>query len=45
MKDLLALFIPEQMKQYMEMRKMMQRMKKSGGKRRGLLNRLPVPFQ
>ena len=33
------------MKQYMEMRKMMQRMKKSGGKRRGLLNRLSMPFQ
>ena len=33
------------MKQYMEMRKMMQRMKKSGGKRRGLLNRLSTPFQ
>ncbi|MDE0028979.1 MAG: signal recognition particle protein [Deltaproteobacteria bacterium] len=32
------------MKQYMEMRKMMQRMKKSGGKRRGLLNRLSTPF-
>ena len=33
------------MKQYMEMRKMMQRMKKAGGKRRGLLNRLSTPFQ
>lgn len=33
------------MKQYMEMRKMMQRMKKSGGKRRGLMNRLSTPFQ
>ncbi len=33
------------MKQYLEMRKMIQRMKKSGGKRRGLLNRLSTPFQ
>lgn len=32
------------MKQFMEMRKMVQRMKKMGGKRRGLLNRLPMPF-
>ena len=33
------------MKQFMEMRKMMQRMKKSGGKRRGMLSRLSMPFQ
>lgn len=32
------------MKQFMEMRKMVQRMKKMGGKRRGLLNRMPMPF-
>ena len=33
------------MKQFMEMRKMMQRMKKPGGKRRGMLGRLSMPFQ
>ena len=33
------------MKQFMEMKKMMQRMKKSGGKRRGMLGRLSTPFQ
>ena len=33
------------MKQFMEMRKMMQRMKKPGGKRRGMLDRLSMPFQ
>ena len=33
------------MKQFMEMKKMMQRMKKSGGKRRGMLGRLSMPFQ
>ena len=33
------------MKQYMEMKKMMQRMKKAGGKRRGPFNRLSMPFQ
>jgi len=32
------------MKQFMEMRKMVQRMKKMGGKRKGLRNRLPMPF-
>jgi len=32
------------MKQFMEMKKMIQRMKKMGGKRRGMLNRLPMPF-
>ena len=33
------------MKQFMEMRKMMQRIKKPGGKRRGMLGRLSMPFQ
>ena len=33
------------MKQFMEMKKMMSRMKKSGGKRRGMLSRLSMPFQ
>jgi len=33
------------MKQFMEMKKMMQRMKKSGGKRRGMAGRLSMPFQ
>ena len=33
------------MKQFMEMKKMMQRMKKPGGKRRGLPSRLSTPFQ
>ncbi len=33
------------MKQFMEMKKMMQRMKKSGGKRRGMWSRLSTPFQ
>ena len=33
------------MKQFMEMKKMMQRMKKPGGKRRGMLGRLSTPFQ
>ena len=33
------------MKQFMEMKKMMQRMKKPGGKRRGMPSRLSTPFQ
>ena len=33
------------MKQFMEMKKMMQRMKKSGGKRRGMPSRLSTLFQ
>ncbi len=33
------------MKQFMEMKKMMQRMKKPGAKRRGMLSRLSTPFQ
>ena len=33
------------MKQFMEMKKMMQRMKKSGGKRRGMPGGLSMPFQ
>ena len=33
------------MKQFMEMKKMMQRMKKPGGKRRGMPGRLSMPFQ
>lgn len=33
------------MKQFLEMKKMMSRMKKSDRKRRGVRNRLPIPFQ
>ncbi len=33
------------MKQFMEMKKMIQRMNKSGGKRRGMPGRLSMPFQ
>jgi signal recognition particle subunit SRP54 len=32
------------MKQFMEMRKMVQRMKKMSGKQKGFFNRLPMPF-
>lgn len=32
------------MKQFMEMKKMIQRMRKMGGKRKGVLNRLQMPF-